>query len=120
MSDASASAMTDCVLNAADRTRMNEPTINSTALHPATSPTAGLFTWRGNGIVLIGTREDDRWVLARAWLQGDRLQHVRRWSFAQPIPYSGQVRRLIFEANANFQLARDEGLRALAWAEAAS
>lgn len=112
--------MTNCALNAADRIRMKEPSINPTALHPAANPTAGLFTWRGNGIVLIGTREDSRWVLARAWLQGDRLQHVRRWSFAQPIPYSGQVRRLIMEANGNFELARNEGLRALAWAEAAS
>jgi hypothetical protein len=99
---------------------MNEPTIDPIALHPATRATAGLFTWRGNGIVLIGTREDDRWVLARAWLEGDRLLHVRRWSFTQPIPYSGQVRRLIMEANGNFTLARDEGRRALAWAEAAS
>ena len=76
--------------------------------------------WRGDGIVLIGTHEDDRWVLARAWLQGDRLEHVRRWSFAQPIRFSGQVRRLVMEANDNVALARDEGLRALAWAEAAS
>ncbi len=98
---------------------MNEPTINPIALRPAATPTGSLFMWRGNGIVLIGTREEDRWVLARAWLEGDQLQHVRRWSFRQPIPYSGQVRRLIMEANGNFLLARDEGLRALAWAEAA-
>ncbi len=76
--------------------------------------------WRGNGIVLIGSREEDRWILARTWLEDDRLQHTRRWSFTQPIPYSGQVRRLIMEANGSFQLARDEGLCALAWAEAAS
>jgi hypothetical protein len=99
---------------------MNEPTINSIALHPATAPTVSLFRWRGNGIVLIGTHEGGRWVLARAWLQGDQLQHVRRWSFTQPIPYSGQVRRLIMEATGNFVLARDEAHRALAWAEAAS
>jgi hypothetical protein len=102
------------------RTEMNEPTIPSIALHGVASPTAQLFMWRGNGIVLIGTHDDGRWVLARAWLQGDRLEHVRRWSFAQPIPFSGQVRRLIAEANGNFAHARDEGLRALAWAEAAS
>ena len=99
---------------------MNEPTINSIALYPATDPASSLFRWRGNGIVLIGTREDGRWVLARAWLEGDRLQHVRRWSFTQPIRYSGQVRRLIMEATGNFVLARDEGHRALAWAETAS
>jgi hypothetical protein len=107
-------------LHAAIRTGMNEPTTNPIALHPARNPTGSLFMWRGNGIVLIGTREEGRWILARAWLEDDRLQHTRRWSFAQPIPYSGQVRRLIMEANGNFQHARDEGLRALAWAEAAS
>jgi hypothetical protein len=112
--------MTICPLNAAIRSRMNEPTIDPIALHPTANPTGSLFMWRGNGIVLIGTREEGRWILARAWLEDDRLQHTRRWSFAQPIPYSGQVRRLIMEANGNFQLARDEGLRALAWAEAAS
>jgi hypothetical protein len=99
---------------------MNEPTIIPIALHNVASPTANLFMWRGNGIVLIGTHEDGRWVLARAWHQGDRLEYVRRWSFAQPIPFSGQVRRLITEANGNVALARDEGLRALAWTEAAS
>ena len=98
---------------------MNEPTINSIALHPL-RPNRQSLQWRGNGIVLIGTHEDGRWVLARAWLQGDQLQHVRRWSFTQPIPYSGQVRRLIMEATGNFVLARDEAHRALAWAEAAS
>jgi hypothetical protein len=99
---------------------MNEPTDNPIALYSAANPTAALFMWRGNGIVLVGSHEEGRWVLARAWLQGDQLQHVRRWCFTQPIPYSGQVRRLIMEATGNFVLARDEGLRAFAWAEAAS
>jgi hypothetical protein len=99
---------------------MNEPIIDPIALHPAANPTGSLFMWRGNGIVLIGTREDDRWVLARAWLEDDRLQHVRRWSFTQPISYSRQVRRLIMEATGNVVLARDEAVHALAWAEAAS
>ena len=112
--------MTICAVNAAERTGVNEPTINPIALNPATSPTAGLFTWRGNGIVLIGTRENDRWILARAWLEDDRLQHVRRWSFSQPISYSRQVRRLIVEATGNVTHARDEALRALDWAEVAS
>jgi hypothetical protein len=102
------------------RTEMNEPIIIPIARHRVASPTANLFMWRGNGIVLIGTHDDGRWVLARAWLQGDRLEHVRRWSFAQPIRFSGQVRRLIAEANGNVALARDEGLRALAWTEANS
>ena len=112
--------MTFRAFTAIKRIQMNEPTITPIARHAVASPTANLFMWRGNGIVLIGTYDDNRWVLARAWLQGDRLEHVRRWSFAQPIRFSRQVRRLITEANDNVALAHDEGLRALAWAEAAS
>lgn len=112
--------MTFRAFTAMKRTEMNEPTTTSSAPHSVTSPTTNLFMWRGNGIVLIGTYDDNRWVLARAWLQGDRLEHVRRWSFAQPSRFSRQVRRLITEANDNVALAHDEGLRALAWAEAAS
>ena|SRR5687767_1493301 len=78
---------------------------------------ASLFMWRGAGIVLFGAYEEGRWVLARGWLAGDRLEHVRRWSFAQPIPFSGQVRRLVMEAQSDFTIAREEGFRALAWAE---
>lgn len=78
---------------------------------------APLFMWCGAGIVLIGAYEEGRWVLARGWLAGDRLEHVRRWSFAQPIPFSGQVRRLVMEAMDDFAAARDEGCRALGWAE---
>ena len=79
---------------------------------------APLFLWLGAGIVLFGAYEEGRWVLARGWLAGDRLEHVRRWTFAQPIPFSGQVRRLIMEAQDDFTIAREEGFRALAWAEA--
>lgn len=90
----------------------------STQLVTGSEPST-LFMWRGSGIVLFGEHEHQqgRWVLARAWLQGDRLEHVRRWSFAQPIPFSGQVRRLVMDANGDFTAARDEGFRALAWAE---
>ncbi len=84
----------------------------------AEGQTASLFMWRGSGIVLLGEYEAGRWVLARAWLAGDRLEHVRRWSFAQPIPFSGQVRRLVMEAAGDFTTSRDEGFRALVWAEA--
>jgi len=82
--------------------------------------TTPLFMCRGAGIVLIGTHENGRWVLARAWLEGDRLEHVRRWSFPRPIPFSGQVRRLIIDATGDSVTARDEGFRALAWTEALS
>jgi hypothetical protein len=96
---------------------MNESTINTMATGPISNASRGLFLWRGGGIILIGEREGGSWILARAWLAGDCLEHVRRWSFAQPIPFSGQVRRLVMEANADFAHARDEGRRALTWAE---
>lgn len=113
-------AVTFDAFAAVKRIQMNEPTITPIALPGVASPASDLFMWRGNGIVLIGAHDDGRWVLARAWLEGDRLEHVRRWSFAQPIPFSRQVRRLIAEANGNLALAQGEGLRALAWTEAAS
>ncbi len=97
---------------------MNEFAVEKSPYPLAGSETAALFMWRGAGIVLLGTFENGRWVLARAWLEGDRLEHVRRWSFAQPIPFSVQVRRLVKDANSDPISSREEGLRALAWAEA--
>jgi hypothetical protein len=84
------------------------------------NPQSSLFTWRGSGIVLFGERNDDRWILARGWLNADRLEDVRRWSFAQPVAFSGQVRRLVKEATGDASHARDESHRALSWAETAS
>jgi hypothetical protein len=43
---------------------------------------------------------------------------VRRWSFAESVTFSGQVRRLVMEASGDSTLAREEGQRALAWSEA--
>ncbi len=99
---------------------MHEFAVNPNPRSLAAGSATGLFTWRGGGIVLIGTHEDGRWVLARGWLRDDCLEYVRRWSFAQPIRFSGQVRRLVTEADGGTAHARDEGLRALAWAESAS
>ncbi len=87
----------------------------STTTLPETAE--ALFLWRGAGVILFGERQGDRWILARGWLHGDRLQDVRRWSFSQPIPFTGQVRRLILEACGDFSHARDEGHRALAWSQ---
>ncbi|MCA9878876.1 MAG: hypothetical protein KC442_13885 [Thermomicrobiales bacterium] len=85
-----------------------------------TTPQSGqevedLYMWRGHGIVLIGEHADGRWVLARGWMVQDTLEHVRRWSFAVPGPFAGQVRRLVAEATGNVDAARSEGTRALAW-----
>ena len=102
------------------RTQMNEPTITPIAPHVCRESNHTALHVARRRHHPHWEHEDGRWVLARAWLQGDRLEHVRRWSFAQPIPFSRQVRRLIMEANGDVALARDEGLRALAWTEAAS
>jgi hypothetical protein len=99
---------------------MNDFVTESFAPETISSATQSLFLWRGNGIVLFGAQEENRWVLARGWLEGDRLAHVRRWSFATPIPFSGQVRRLVMEACGDSARAQHEGLRALAWSETVS
>lgn len=96
---------------------MNDSIIDPMAA-PVAAQTTALFMWRGSGIVLFGEPGDGRWILARAWLQGDRLEYVRRWSFAEPVSFSRQVRRLVMDASGEGTLAREEGLRALAWTEA--
>src|SRR5690606_28836574 len=99
------------------RIRMNDFVTDSPAFASVGDATGTLFMWRGNGIVLFGTEEDGRWVLARGWIEGEHLQHVRRWSFAAPIPFSGQVRRLVQEATGDTAQAEREGMRALGWTE---
>jgi hypothetical protein len=79
-----------------------------------------LFAWSGGGVVLLGERVDDRWILARGWLAGDCLAHIRRWSFAEPRAFAGQARRLAEEASGDPALARSVGARAGAWSEAVS
>lgn len=76
---------------------------------------SGLFMWHGHGIVLLGQYNDGRWILARGWVTADALEHVRRWSFAAPGPFAGQVRRLVADATGDQVTARDESTRALAW-----
>lgn len=74
-----------------------------------------LFLWRGHGIVLLGQYSEGRWVLARGWVTADALEYVRRWSFASPGPFAGQVRRLVAEATGDQVTARVESARALSW-----
>ena len=76
---------------------------------------ASLYLWRDHGIVLLGQFCDGRWILARGWVAGDALEHVRRWSFAAPGPFAGQVRRLVTEASGDQVAGRNESDRALAW-----
>jgi hypothetical protein len=76
-----------------------------------------LFTWRGAEIVLFGIREADRFILARGWLQGDRLTDIRRWSFSDPVRFSGQVRRLVAETSVAPCEATAAGIGARAWTE---
>lgn len=88
--------------------------------HPASilSVVPDLFLWRGHGIVLLGEYADGRWVLARGWAAADALEHVRRWSFASPGAFAGQVRRLVTEASRDPLAGRAESARALAWTQA--
>jgi hypothetical protein len=79
-----------------------------------------MFMWRGAGIVLLGERDGDRFVLARGWLRDDRLTDVRRWSFKDRHRFSVQVRRLVVEAGRETCEGVAEGARALDWAESAA
>jgi hypothetical protein len=80
----------------------------------------GLFAWHGGGVVLLGERVTssggDRWVLARGWSQADRLEHVRRWSFASPERFAGQVRRLVRDATGDLPMSTALARQALVWA----
>lgn len=77
-----------------------------------------LFGWAGEGIVLLGEQDSGRWVVARAWRQGDALTDVRRWSFAAPLLFARQVRRLVLEATGDVAAARAAGSDAQRWADA--
>ena len=89
--------------------------IRQTTVQQTDTEVSSLFMWRGHGIVLLGHYHDGRWVLARGWATADALEDVRRWSFAEPGPFAGQVRRLVAEASGDQRAARDEHARALAW-----
>ena len=86
-------------------------------LAAAIDPLAPVFRWRGGRIVLLGHYDDGRWTLARGWLAGDALTDVRRWNFAAPRAFAGQVRRLVLEATDESAGSRDAFATALAWAE---
>jgi hypothetical protein len=77
-----------------------------------------LFGWTGAGIVLFGEQDGQRWVVARAWRNGDALTDVRRWSFASSPLFTRQVRRLVLEATGDASAARAAGMDAQRWADA--
>ena len=85
---------------------------------PAPTSSANIFAWSGGGIVLLGERTDGRWVVARGWRRDDRLTDVRRWSFADPRAFAGQVRRLAREVASDPAASATAGAAALAWAQA--
>ena len=82
------------------------------------SAAADLFAWSGGGIVLLGERSADRWVVARGWRRDDRLTDVRRWSFADPRAFAGQIRRLAHEATGDRTGAAAAGSAAATWSRA--
>jgi hypothetical protein len=84
--------------------------------HPAVAPHPDLFTWSGGDVVLLASREADRLVIARGWRQADRLEHIRRWSFATPPTFAGQIKRLVRDATADSSTASHVAHAALTWA----
>jgi hypothetical protein len=96
--------------------------VNETWPHPAQPGDDGnaqdvLYGWRGAEIVLLGEYRDERWTVARGWIAGDALTNIRRWTFAAPSAFAGQVRRLVLEATNDSAVAREAGSDALRWAE---
>jgi len=77
-----------------------------------------LFAWKGGGIALLADYSNRTWVLARGWQTGDRFEHIRRWSFAEPATLARQVKRLAEEATADRRLAIQLAASALTWAVA--
>lgn len=77
-----------------------------------------LFAWKGGGITLIAEYSHRQWVLARGWQTGDRLEYIRRWTFADPATLARQVKRLTEEATADRRLAIHLAASALTWAVA--
>lgn len=61
---------------------------------------APLFLQQAGRTVLIGYREDERWVLARGWRKGDRFTDIRCWRFQSHVQFIAQVGRLAREADA--------------------
>lgn len=61
---------------------------------------APLFLQRAGRTVLIGYREDGRWVLARGWRKGDRFTDIRCWRFQSHVQFIAQVGRLVREGDA--------------------
>ena len=76
-----------------------------------------LFGWRGSSVVLLGDYRDERWTVSRGWSEGDALRDIRRWTFAAPSAFAGQVRRLVLEATNDATMARLVSDDALHWAE---
>jgi hypothetical protein len=56
-----------------------------------------LLAWSDGRIALLVERNGDSWVIARSWLNGDRMTDVRRWRFECERRLIGQMRRLVRE-----------------------
>lgn len=80
----------------------------------ATSP---LFMWSNDDVVLLGDFREGRWTVSRGWLGAGTMYDVRRWTFAAPSAFAGQVRRLVLDATDSSLIARDVGDQALEWAK---
>ncbi len=66
-------------------------------------------------MVLLGERDGDAWVLARAWKDGDRLTDVRRWRFSRADRFCVQVERLMADLGAARDWRAEARAAASAW-----
>lgn len=74
-----------------------------------------LFRWQAHDMVLIGERDGDAWVLARAWKDGDRLTDVRRWRFVVAERFCLQVARLMADCGAGRDWQNEARAAAAIW-----
>ena len=74
-----------------------------------------LFTWSDGRAVLIAERTPAGVTLSRGWRVHDELNDVRRWQFAEAVPFGGQIRRLVRDATGSDATGATVAAEALAW-----
>lgn len=82
---------------------------------PRVQTDSTLFAWHHRSVVLLAMPEGERWVVARGWRAGDRLAHVRRWTFPSATGLIRQLRRLVSEAGGDAHHAAWVAAEALGW-----
>jgi hypothetical protein len=74
-----------------------------------------LFGWTDGRIAIFVDRDASAWVIARGWLDSDRLTDVRRWRFDTERRVLGQLARLVHEATGEHRAAAEAAGRLADW-----